>query len=944
MTPTHSIWQAPPVIAETANEAKVEHDFIVPILAALGYDNEHIAPKHPVIFQAGRSGRPNEADFAVFDSNARELLNCLMVVEAKRPKESFTDAQVQAESYAMYLRALVYLVTDGLSLEIWQFNMGRRSELAFKCEVKDLLANQAKIEALLRRENLLNYRARFREPSMPDVAWDISSYLDAELKRVSNRPASVSRTLSLTANNTDPLSQSLADECLTCDEQGRVITACSGMGKTSLASRLHTRSLLAAENSDAALVPIEISLPDLAESSKTLVEFSLDRLVAHCNGFTHSMFIQILQGRGVAFFCDSFDRVSDSARSLLEANIKLTLRDYPRCRLFVFTRPSSIPRVGLPVFHLQPLHIDEQRELQQAIALGQRSIQKHIPDIVSILPPFLARIANSALIFSKIVEFYLRNRKLPTNLKEIFESWLEALIPRADHKLTIYSALKDGLTTVALQTWCEPASIAKLMQAFTAQGLSLDVLDQLQQLGALQLSTNVELEHEAIADFLRAKYVAEEMRTSGFSEAYVQYLQPDSFFPVLLSALITSAEKQSELFRALSPLGLRGYLEAVHYRAPTVSNAASLDKNELTKHVMAEITDGFYGPARAFFPHLLPRLIAIETGTYAESISTEGEIDESRTWVNFYFVPMPDSQTAQRERRQRGRSDSDVFNNARVIGIEVLQEALDNVIASACIDGGIVWSEERVLTRLRGLIFDGLEVPGTLNVVEQLKYWSGHLGKKIAVRSGTTMYLTPTDEIYEDLQRLERAGRRHLTVWWNSGAEGNWWDKGWDGSDGAIEQYYLRRDAAYGEIIRNNFQSFGFDFKEFEAVPRSWRIYLRQEGPFGNRLSLEELWDPVRSASQATVTVFRSVPERTSHTYYDDWFRETARKLAEFGRSTRSVSFSKGLAPPFDGYSLQGVSDGKTAVLRDVCQNLRRDFVNIFRSFVRRADGVPPFE
>ena len=411
----------------------------------------------------------------------------------------------------------------------------------------------------------------------------------------------------------------------------------------------------------------------------------------------------------------------------------------------------------------------------------------------------------------------------------------------------------------------------------------------------------------------------------------------------MLSTLITSAEKQSELFRALSPLGLRGYLEAVHYRAPTVSNAVLLDKNELTKHVMAEITDGFCGPAKAFFPHLLPMLIAVETGVSAESVSAQGEINESGNWVNFRLVSTPGPQTPH-EGRQRGRADGDVYNNARVIGIEVLQNALDNLIASACIDGGIVWSEERVLTRLRGMLFDGLEVPETLEVGEQLKFWAKHLDKRIAVRSGSTMYLTSTNEIYEDLQRLERAGQSHLTVWWNSDTEGNWWDKDWDGSDGAIEQYYLRRDTAYGEIIVKNFESFASDFEEFDAVPRSWRIYIRQMGPLGNLPSLEELWDPVRSASQATVTVFRNMPEHTSRTYYDDWFKETARKLAEFGRSTRSVSHRRGFAPPFNGRSMQGVPDGKTAVLRDVCQDLRGDFVDMFRSFVRHADAAAPFE
>jgi hypothetical protein len=183
-------------IPATAKEATVEGQLVSPLLAALGYGSHDIEAKYAVTFQEGRKGRKPEADFAVFDGASRELGNCLFIVEAKRPGESFEDANKQAESYAMQLRALLYLVTDGVSIEIWQYRQTLKSEQVLKCDASALVANRVALESLLVPAALRAYRSQFREPSLTRLSFNVDAYEQAELERLANRPTTISRTLS----------------------------------------------------------------------------------------------------------------------------------------------------------------------------------------------------------------------------------------------------------------------------------------------------------------------------------------------------------------------------------------------------------------------------------------------------------------------------------------------------------------------------------------------------------------------------------------------------------------------------------------------------------------------------------------------------------------------------------------------------------------------------
>lgn len=939
-----SIWDLPPLISDTANEATVEVQLIAPLLAALGYSDSDISAKHPVRFQQGRVGRPAEADFAVFDGVARELDNCLFVVEAKRPNEKFGTAQVQAESYAMYLRALVYIVTDGISFDVWQYRVTGRSELILKCKVSELAASRAKIEALLTRTNLKTYRNKLREPSIHEVATDISAYEKAELARIERNPATIIRTLSKAQVACPDERTFTCDDVLDVSIPGAVIYGSSGMGKSSVCHRLHRLTLLRRQIASGSRLSIEIFLPDLARVDQGVAEFAFERISAHCPGLTRAIFNELLLNHGADFFCDAFDRVAEGSRQALETDLNLLLRDSPRSRIFVFSRSTSPLKVAVPSFYLQPLSFDEQRCLQQVLYAREGSeLQAGLSDVVALLSPFLARIANSPLVFSKIVGFYISNHKLPTELVELFDFWLGEALRHNEHSPTAYDTLVKALTVVATATWDGPATVSDIVKAFDNERLPSTVLDALVGLGAVIHSMrNIEMEHEALADFLRARYTLARLSSDEHASITASRLDRDAFFPVLLVSMTTDAEMQRAMLTQFSPVGLPGYIDAVRYRGKSIPDLRQLTHDAVTAHVMAEIADGFSAPARIFFPSLLSAIIEIETGERSAEVTAVGSVGADYTSIDFLLKggggEMP------RQGSLHGQSQRDIPNEGRLIGMELLHKALDTIIANADLVGGVVWHEERLISRLRLLLHEGFDVEQSLELAEQTAFWEKYRGSRIQGVSSYRSYGFSVDDILVDLDELRRSGMERLTVWWAPNSKIEWWKSNWDKSDAAIEHYYLRADAAYEEVVQTNFSLVAVDFREFQVMPREWEIFVSSRNSPFRTVDLKALWHPVATKADVNVSVRRDYVDGKTREETERWFDATATKLSLLGRRFTSISYSSGLAPSFDGASLVGRFDGKTAVLREVCARLRDEFNSLFKGVERFPLHTPPFE
>jgi type I site-specific restriction endonuclease len=117
-------------------EGNVELRLVIPLLHALGYEDEDIDSKYPVVFQEGRLGRKPEADFVCFHGPLHNRDTSLLVVETKRQGEELPDGKAQGESYAANLRAPLLLLTNGEALEIWQLQKTQDSECVLAIPVR----------------------------------------------------------------------------------------------------------------------------------------------------------------------------------------------------------------------------------------------------------------------------------------------------------------------------------------------------------------------------------------------------------------------------------------------------------------------------------------------------------------------------------------------------------------------------------------------------------------------------------------------------------------------------------------------------------------------------------------------------------------------------------------------------------------------------------------
>ncbi|SEB61300.1 Type I restriction enzyme R protein N terminus (HSDR_N) [Burkholderia sp. WP9] len=938
MTPgTELIWNCPPAIADAANEATVEVKLIAPLLDALGYGGDDIAAKHPIRFQDGRAVTIKYADFVIFDGPSRDEGDALLVIEAKRPGERMEPARRQAESYALRLHALVHVVTDGRTLEVWQYRRTGKSELVVNCRVCDLPAHRAEIEASLGRESLKAYRAQIREPNLRDVAWDLSAYENAELSRLAAGEALVNRTLLRTefpSADSKPIS---ADEYVAL-EPLTVIYAPSGMGKSFSLLRMFQQALVRRRLLMERPIPVAISLPDAAASHGDIRKFAYDRIVAHCPQFTPSMFGEILRTNGLNLHCDAFDRVPDSRRPHIETELSLLLRDSPRTRLTVFSRRGTAPQLKADTYYLQPLDLGQQKELERVIRCAKSPLDGDgLAVVPSLLPDFFKRIAGSPLIFARLVEFYAENGKLPTDLAELFRFWLGEALRRREHKPTTYAALESALTAISLRTWDGAATVSEISEALSERGLPLEFLDRLVELGAIiESDGRFEVEHEALADYLRAKATVEAVHIDPDTVIHASRLNSDAFFPVLLSALTTDTDAQRKVLTQLTSLGLEGYLNAVRFRGKAAKGHNSLSTADVEANMATEVVDGFMAPARRFFPGLLADLIATATGVRATTVHAAVKLSDKGTAVRFSLFGGDAEETGEDPYRESRLGRQDFAPMGREIGLEALHGSLDKLISDSHLRGGPVWHEERLLSRLRLLLVGRAAVESSLHISQQLAFWEKYRGETYVCSIRGVLCEVSVDEILVDLDVLATAGVSEATVWWNSGGDDQWWTRDWDERDETLQQYYTRADAAYAELIALNFSEVANDLATYTLLPRSWEVYFQPKST-GRRPWITALWHPVADEADVAVRVVRGTPAEGLTDIKAGWFDETAAKLNSLGRRFRDVAYGTGIPPSFSGRTLTGGYDGKTAALRTACQRLRHEFQSHFYQVTGRS-------
>lgn len=145
------------------SEREVEYYFIMPMLKQLDYEEDDIAIEFPVKMAAGSKIATKHADIAVFAGPGRT--ETLLVIEAKKASDNdkvLRDAATQAKSYALWLSAPFYLITDGETTKIFLFQGHGFSDVEQLSFVRNEMRQSWKvIYEMLNKTSVVEYRRRF---------------------------------------------------------------------------------------------------------------------------------------------------------------------------------------------------------------------------------------------------------------------------------------------------------------------------------------------------------------------------------------------------------------------------------------------------------------------------------------------------------------------------------------------------------------------------------------------------------------------------------------------------------------------------------------------------------------------------------------------------------------------------------------------------------------
>jgi Type I restriction enzyme R protein N terminus (HSDR_N) len=460
------IWSEAPE-ADFRGEGNVELRLVIPLLHALGYDDDDIDSKFPVVFQEGRSGRKHEADFVCFHGPLHNRDTSLLVVEAKRPGEALADGKVQGESYAANLRAPLLLLTNGEALEIWQIQKTQESVCVLAIPVSSLATERGQIERLLCKEAVLDYCSSFQVKTILEASADYGRFETAELRRILRRERqepSIERTVRQTPKEAQaaPLE---TDQILFKFPNGSFIVASSGYGKTTLCRRLLRQAIEERQRTNRTTLPFDVPLPDLEQTKVSVIDFMRQRLSAHCPGVTPASFAKILRDIGATILCDGYDRTTATFQKRIASELDHIVRDYPLIQIFVFARTGQQCDFSLPPLTLLPLSDEQMRELEKLVLADGSPI---FYSIIGMMPPTLRALCENPLVLRQVLAYWKQHNDFPQRIESLFQSWLNNVLETEPSDFVSIAQREQALQLLAQATVDSPIVRTKAISLLRA--------------------------------------------------------------------------------------------------------------------------------------------------------------------------------------------------------------------------------------------------------------------------------------------------------------------------------------------------------------------------------------------------------------------------------------------------------------------------------------------
>lgn len=913
----NEIWTATNEI-KCKNEAEVELRVVLPLLTALGYSTEDIAPKFAVKFQAGRRGRNPEADFVVFYGASRDKDHSLIVVEAKSPGESFEDANSQAESYAQNLRSPFYIATDGEFLQVWQLQISATSKKVLDLHILQLGEFRGRLEALLSREDAFQYCRSLDSKSAMSVAINLVPYFSSEYQRIGINN-SVSRTLMTGGAYAGTSYQST--ELLELYPAGAIVTGASGQGKSTLANVLFSKCLEKAIAESSQRIVCQLFFPVQAASSAGIFEYVADRVRAKCPQLSLASIKDLIRKNGAVILADGFERLSESQREIAAIGIANLSRDYALLQIFVFSRVGAVPStMHLPMLQMMDLNEDQQAQLLSAEGLdvnAQAIMTKK-------MPAPMAKLKGKPLLLSLMARYWIKQQESALHLEQLFQKWRDELLGSLNLPPSAMLRAEEALTEVATFTVNGPASANAVLMMLQTLGYSDAIFDGLLQSGSIVASGDVvELAHESLADFLRAKrLVANPDKFLHFVHGYD--FNGDSLLPIFLLRQQNDRKFRNILSNRLAGLDLSTYLETVKFSLDRKHDFFSLSKGDAEKLLSQDIELGINDPLVGILNSVASSVKKLFGGE--EMISIHGALCNKRNNFDYNISSKDDLRRGEEISLDSIRGASQFFrenlegsgveiDHGRRIGARILNAALKDIIEARWLNGGQTWIHERLLSRVRYLGIKGL-----INLTNKISLAA--LSDNIARIPPDILFalvgqLFSVADLIDDIDFLVSCQLTELDNWPVRLIT--------PGDDEAtlaaqLREHTSRAQLAYREVCEKTFPKLAKSFGMYNVIPVQWSYEIN----FKSRIT-EYYWRPVEKWDDIEADVKFS--DSLSRYDFFEANKHQQNMLDKLGRRTvGSVRIGGiGILPDLDGKV-----DGESSVVREVCDTLEDDLAGIF--------------
>lgn len=902
-----------------ANEATVEIAFVLPLLERLGYVRADIDAKVPVKFQEGRKGRKPEADFVVYAGPLHTRDTSLIVVEAKATWETLDEARAQAESYAMNLRAPFVLLANGRDVHLWQLQAALETALVFSCAAGDLTAREGDLELLLARESVVGYAKTLASKTILVVSADFGAYEDAELRRVA-RFTALDRTLRTSADTPVPSQKLLADYA-----DGAVITAASGMGKTTLAWSLH-RTLLCNRLATGGALPVHVPLADLPEA-QSIQTYATARIAAHKPGFGEAALRERLQAGGLALICDGFDEIDEARRRLLQIELRNLARDYPATRVFALSRAGAAPALDLPGLSLAGLSSAEKWELIGAHCDSRSGW--------SGMSAVLWDLTENPLFLMLLIAFKKQHGTMPERLGEIFRAWLERVLRVSERAPSEAAELEHALGVLALESRSRRMTRVEAAAVLREAGAAPETLDTLAACEAVVIEGGrLRFPHEALADYLWASQIATLDQDAALARIKAVAFERDSLLPVITMSVLEARPLQEALWARLSQ-SLRLYINVLRFRSD--SRAGLPAEQGADTPFLEEQLRSAEQVIGAFFPGLAGVLRETLTGAPASALAIHGMLEPQHRSVTYAYVARGEHDPASIVGHPpidggfRGCALSEGLASARRLGLDDVLDAVKDVIAKRTLVGGPVWTNDRLIGRLRYLAqeydfpIDAEEPLAALRVrLEPHRTLLVLLQRGIRTEPGYSI-----QELIADIDALVDLGQERLDAWLPFEPV----DLDNDQLSRLIDTHFRREQLIYRELVENSFPQLIGDLRFYPLLPVRWQAKVTRDGAMGG--SMQVKWLPVRSWDEAGAVVV--LDGDSGWTGFDEHFAAVERALFAIGRPVRRpwIWISSTRLPDFSGEGLIRPMYGETSALHSACELLGNDLNSLMSALGR---------